>query len=99
MDVLSFGFGAIYYLLVLGIFIFLLMRGVTELFVAFFAGGALIHLLQTVGFLSMRFAPGGFGAHSRFFPLLGLVGLLAMLLFAAGFISLAIFLLRGRTKP
>ena len=98
MDVLSFGFGAVYYLLVLALFTFLLIRGVTELFVAFFAAGALIHLLQTVGFLAMRFSPGGFGAHSKFFPLLAFVGLLATLLFSAGFISLAVFLLRGRAR-
>ncbi|MCA1659370.1 MAG: hypothetical protein LC642_02340 [Verrucomicrobiaceae bacterium] len=49
MNLFHFGFGALYYLLVLGLFIFLLMRGMTELFVAFFAAGALIHLLQTTG--------------------------------------------------
>jgi hypothetical protein len=97
MDLLSFGLGALYYLFVLGLFSFLLMRGVTELFVACFAGGALIHLLQTLGFLYLR-STGGFSTHARFLPLLGMVGLLGTLFFAAGFISLGVFLLRGRGK-
>jgi hypothetical protein len=98
MDIVSFGFGAIYHLAVLGLFAFLLIRGVTEVFVALFAVGALLHLLQTMGFFYMRSAPGGFGAHTQYLPVLTILGMLGTLAFAAAFISLAMFLLRSRAK-
>jgi hypothetical protein len=96
MDLVSFGFGVLFNLLVLGLFAFLLVRGVTEVFVALFAAGALLHLVQTMGFFYMRSAPGGFSAHAELLPMLTGVGMLATLVMAGAFVALTAFLLRSR---
>lgn len=98
MDIVSFGFGVVYYLLVVGLFAFLLMRGVTEIFVALFAAGALLHLLQTMGFFFLRSAPGGFSANTQYLPLLTILGMIGTIAFAAGFITLTTYLLGPRAK-
>ena len=95
MHILTPAISLLYFLLVLGLCTFLIIRGVTHLFVGLFAGGALLHLLQSLGYLALNQAPGGYSANLRYFPILSLVGTLGTLVFAAGFVLLAGFLLRG----
>ena len=97
MDFIPLAIGALYFLLVFGLSTLLLVRGVTHIFVGLFACGAFLHLLQSLGFVFLRQAPGGFGANARFFPILGAVGALGTIVLAAGFISLTMFLLRDKT--
>ena len=96
MNVISLAFPVLYFLLVLALCVFLLVRGIAHYFVAFFAAGALIHLVQSLGFLALQQAPGGFGANSIYLPLLSIVGALGTVFFGAGFIALTLFLLRPR---
>lgn len=87
-------FPVLYFLSVLGLCTFLLIRGVTHLFVGLFAGGALLGLVSPLGFLVLQQAPGGFSANTRYLPFLNAFGMLGTCIFVAGFVSLAAFLLR-----
>jgi hypothetical protein len=95
MNLISLGIPALYYLFVLAILSFLLVRGITHLFVGLFAAGAFVHLLQSMVYLLLSRAPGGFGAYSQYFAILAIVGFVGTILFVAAFISLAAFLLRA----
>jgi len=98
MDLISLTLPLLYLLLVLGLFTFLLIRGVTHLFIALFAAGALIQVIPRLSFLAMHQAPGGFSANVRYLPILSALGMIGTLCFAAGFFALTIFLLRS-AKP
>ena len=50
-----------------------------------------------VGFIYLRQAPRGFSANAQYFPFLSAVATFAMLVFAAAFVSLTLFLLRNKT--
>ena len=100
MDLLIWAVPLLYQSFVLGVSAFLLMRGVTPLFVALFGAGALLEMFRTLGFIAMQRAPGGFSDNMRFMPVVTLIGTLGMLRFVAAFVSLAAFLLRTeRTTP
>ncbi|MFL6530087.1 MAG: hypothetical protein ACJ8HU_05720 [Chthoniobacterales bacterium] len=94
MNFVGMGIQALFNLLVIALCAYLLIRGITHLFVGLFAAGALLHLLQTMGFAVFSRMPGGIGAYSTLFPLLMILAALGTFLFAAGFISLTLFLLR-----
>ena len=55
----------LYLLFLLGLFTFLLIRGVTHSFIACFAAGALLELIPQLGFLVIRSMPGGFSSSFR----------------------------------
>jgi hypothetical protein len=97
MDFIPMAIGALYFLLLLGLSTFLLVRGVTHLFVGLFACGAFLHLIQSLGFVFLRQAPGGYSANARFFPILGAVGAFGTIVLAAAFVSLTMFLLKNKT--
>ena len=83
---------------VLAVCIYLLVRGVTHLFVPLFAAGALLELMRTLGFLVLQ--RGGFTGNMHLVPIVSLIGTIGMLLSAAGFVALAAFLLRkDASKP
>lgn len=85
----------LYFLLVLGLCAYLLIRGITHTFVALFAGGALLHLIQSLGYFAMQEALGGFSANRQYFPILALLGGFGTICFAAAFITLTLFLLQA----
>lgn len=95
MNYVGMGIQALFNLLVIVLCAYLLIRGITHLFVGLFAAGALLHMLQTMGFVVFSRMPGGIGAHTEIFPFLSIVAALGTLLFAAAFISLTMFLLRS----
>lgn len=97
MELLRLSIGALYYLLILGLCTFLLIRGITHTFVGLFACGAFLQAVQMLGFVYLREAPGGWSANAHYFPLLSAVATFAMLIFAAGFVSLTFFLVRNKT--
>ncbi len=97
MELLSLSIGALYYLVLLGCCTLLLIRGVTHTFVALFACGAFLHVLQMLGFIYLRQAPGGFGANAQYFPLLSAAAMFGSIVFGAGFVALTLFLLRNKT--
>jgi hypothetical protein len=88
----------VYALFLLGLFTYLLSRGITHSFIAFFAAGALMQLVLHLGLLALREMPGGFSATRGYYPLLSIVGLFGTLCFAVGFLLLAKVLLRA-AKP
>lgn len=94
MNILSFGISALFYAIVIALCAYLLVRGVTHLFVGLFLAGGLLHLLQALAYAVMSRLPGGFGAYTQYFFVLAIVGALGTILFAAAFISLTAFLLR-----
>jgi hypothetical protein len=98
MNSIGFIIPLLYLLFLLGLFTFLLVRGVTHSFIGLFAAGALLELIPHLGFLAMQAMPGGFSANRAYYPLLTIVGSLGMFCFAAGFLLLAKFLL-GPAKP
>ncbi|MDQ6622613.1 MAG: hypothetical protein M3Y86_03905 [Verrucomicrobiota bacterium] len=73
MELFAFAIPALYSLLVLGCCVFLLVRGVTHLFVALFICGAFLHLIEMLGYLYLRRAPGGFSANAHWFPFLAIL--------------------------
>lgn len=83
----------LYLLFLLGLFTFLLVRGVTHTFIACFAAGALMELIPHLGFLAIQQMPGGFSANQGYYPILLVFGSIGTLCFAAGFLLLAKFLL------
>ncbi len=85
--------GTLYVLLVLALCAWLLLRGITHSFVGLFAAGALLELIPRFGFLVLREVPGGFPLHAGLIPILSVFGILGILSFAAGFITLTMFLL------
>jgi hypothetical protein len=97
MELVTWGIGALYFLLLLALSTVLLIRGVTHLFVGLFACGAMLHVFQMFGFFYLRQAPGGYGANAQYFGILSAVGAFGTLLFAAAFVSLTLFLLRNKT--
>ncbi len=97
MNLLSLVVPALFYPLVVGLCAYLLIRGVTQLFVGLFAAGALLHMLQTLAYLVISRLPGGYGAYEHYFLILAIVGSLGTMLFAAAFISMTSYLL-GHTK-
>ncbi|HEX8279885.1 MAG TPA: hypothetical protein VF551_00795 [Chthoniobacterales bacterium] len=94
MDLISLAVPLLYWFLVLALSGYLLMRGVTHVFVALFAAGAVMHLIQSGGIVFMRMAPGGFGANMRYLPVLQIIGFGGIILTGAAFVLLASFLLR-----
>jgi len=84
--------------IILGLQVYLLMRGIAHWFVGLFAAGSFLHLLQGVGFLVLQQAPGGISAHAGYLPILSGLGMLGGLVSLAGFIALALFLLQ-REEP
>src|SRR5437762_13215338 len=83
----------IYSLFLLGLFGYLLIRGVTHFFVPFFFAGALLELLQQVGFLVLQNMAGGYSANRGCFSLLSHFGVPGPIGLATGFLLLAQFLL------
>ncbi len=81
----------------LGLCAFLLVRGITHAFIALFAGGSLLHLIQSLSYEALTQAPGGYGGNASYLPILAIFGMLATLVFALGFIALTAFLL-GASK-
>ena len=82
----------LYLLFLLGLFTFLLIRGVTHSFIACFAAGALLELIPQLGFLVIRSMPGGFSANSGYYRILMIFGAFGTIAFALGFVLLAKFL-------
>ncbi|MDQ6914082.1 MAG: hypothetical protein M3128_14540 [Verrucomicrobiota bacterium] len=80
-------------LFLLGLFTYLLIRGVTHSVIACFAAGALLELIPHLGFLAMQQMPGGFSANQGYYPLLMIIASIGTLCFAAGFLLLAKFLM------
>lgn len=78
----------------IGLCTYLLIRGVTHLFVGLFAAGAFLHLIQTMGFLFLSHMAGGFSANTQYLPIISIVGIVGTIASAAAFISLTAFLLR-----
>ena len=97
MEILSLAIPALYYLLLLGLCTFLLIRGITHLFVGLFACGAFLHVIQMLGFFYVRQAPGGFSANAQYLPIFSAIGLFGTVVSAVAFVSLTMFLLRNRT--
>ena len=83
----------LYELFLLGLFTYLLIKGVTHSFIACFAAGALLEIIPHVGFLAMQEMPGGFAANRGYYPILVSFGTVGTICFAAGFLLLAKFLL------
>ena len=83
----------LYLLFLLGLFTYLLIRGVTHSFIACFAAGALLELIPHLGFLAMQEMPGGFSANRSYYPILMVFASIGTFCFAAGFLLLAKFLL------
>ncbi len=96
MNLLSLVVPTLFNLLVLGLFAYLFVRGVTHLFVGLFAAGALLHGLQMFGYLLLSRMPGGVGANAQYLPAMAIAGALGTILFAVAFVLLAMFLLRNR---
>jgi hypothetical protein len=94
MNIFSLAVPLLYFLLVLGLCTFLIVRGITHVFVGLFAGGALLHLIQSLGYVALNQAPGGYSANARYFPFLAIFGGLGTLAFAVGFVLLTGYLLR-----
>ncbi|MDQ2918390.1 MAG: hypothetical protein M3R10_00700 [Verrucomicrobiota bacterium] len=83
----------LYLLFLIGLFTFLLIRGVTHSFIACFAAGAFLELIPHLGILALREMPGGFSANQGYYPILMVFGSIGTICFAAGFFLLAKFLL------
>lgn len=100
MNLMSWLLPTLYYVFVFGVCTYLLIRGVTHLFVSLFAAGALLGIFRMLGWIALEQAPGGIGENMRYMPVLTLIGSLGMLVSVAAFFSLAAFLLRNeRTAP
>ena len=99
MEFFGLAIPALYFLLLLALCTFLLMRGITHTFVGLFAAGAFLHVIQMLGFFFMRQAPGGFNANTRYFPIFSAIGAFGTIVSAAAFISLTMFLLRSNKTP
>lgn len=97
METIALGIPALYFLLLLGLCTLLLIRGITHMFVGLFACGAFLHVIQILGYVFLRQAPGGYSANAQYLPLFTLLGALGTVVFAAAFISLTLFLLRNKT--
>ena len=93
MNMLSLVIPALFYPLVVGLCAYLLIRGVTHLFIGLFAAGALLHMLQTMAYIIMSRLPGGFGAYQQYLPILAILGALGTILFGAAFIAMTSYLL------
>ncbi len=98
MPGLAFALPALSVFVVLALQIYLLIRGIVHSFVGLFAASALLHLIQALGFLALELARGGISAHNRYLPMLSAFGILGGLVSLAGFVALALFLLK-REKP
>ncbi len=94
MDTIAFAFPILNFFIVLALQIYLLIRGILHPFVGLFAVGALLHLIQGLGFLALQQAPGGISANSRYLPMLSGLGMLGGLVSLAGFVALTLFLSR-----
>ena len=94
MNNLSLLVPAVYFFIILALATYLLIRGVTHIFVCLFAAAALAELIRSMGFFLISQAPGGFSANSIYMPILTALGFLGMVLFIAGFLSLTLYLLR-----
>ena len=100
MDTISLAFPILYFLFIIALCTYLLIRGITHSFVALFAGAAVLQMIPRLGYLVLQQTPGGFAAHSRYFPVLSGFGMFGTLVSMAAFISLAAFLLRRpQTQP
>jgi hypothetical protein len=94
MTTLSLAIPIGYSLIIFGLCTYLLVRGITHLFVGLFAGGALLHMIPSLGFMFFQFAPGGLSANARYLPFLSVFGALGALVSLAAFACLVAFLLR-----
>lgn len=92
-NVISIGVPALFYLLVVCLCAYLLVRGVRHAFVSLFAAGAFLHGIQTLAYLVLLVMRGGYQSYTRYLPILGAVGALGTVLFAAAFVLLTLFLL------
>ena len=87
---------AVYFLIILGLSTFLLVRGITHIFVCLFAAAALIELIRSMGFFFISQAPGGVGAYNTYMPIFSALGFIGMAIFIVGFLTLTLFLLRAQ---
>lgn len=87
----------LYNLVVIGICGYLLVRGFTQPFLVLFALAALLHALPPVAMVVMQSGASGYDETMRWMPAISAVGFLGALLSAAGFASLALFLVRLRS--
>jgi hypothetical protein len=98
MELVTWAVPLLYYGFVLALSTYLLIRGITHLFVPLFAVGALLELMRTLGFMILQ--RGGFAENMHLVPIVSLVGTIGMLLSGGAFVALAAFLLRTATsKP
>ena len=74
MNIISLTLPLPYLLLVLGLCTYLLIRGITHLFVGLFAVGALLQMIPRLGFIALSEAPGGFAANSSHFHMFSIFG-------------------------
>lgn len=96
MTAVSLAFPVLSAAVVVAICAYLLIRGVTHLFVILFAVAAILHALPSAGFLLLQQAPGGISAHLPVVTMLSIFGMLGTLASLAAFFSLASFLLAAR---
>jgi len=96
MNNLSLIVPAVYFFIILALATYLLIRGVTHIFVCLFAAAALIELIRSMGFFLISQAPGGFSANRVYMPILTGMGFLGMVIFITGFVSLTLYLLRAQ---
>lgn len=98
MTLVAFSVPLVYDLILIALFTYLLVRGFTQLFIGLFTLGAVLQFAQTLAYVLFNHLPGGFNAHRQYLPILTVVGLCGTLVFLAGFIALAAYLLRAPKK-